>query len=523
MAIISKITVGGKLVLEVNADPSVNATPAPIGSKALFNDAGVGKEYLKVSASDTSWQMVVSGAIDLSPYLKKDGSVAITGDMLPAVQNGVNFGSDALHYNSFYMRSLEVYSAGIQRGFLRHNGSALLLNSVSGNLKLQASTSIIDVTASRLTNAVDPVSAQDVATKKYTDDADALLIPLAQKGAVSGVAPLGADQKIPNIYLPALAITDTFVVASQVAMLALGGSGAEKGDVAVRTDLNKSFILAGADPSVLADWQELLTPTDTVLSVNGQIGAVVLTTTDIAEGTNLYFTAPRAVSAALASEKLWIAGDLASELNVATGIKYFGTKSGDFDIVFMRNNVERMRLDGTDLIMPSNGGLKSNGNLNIISSTGNIAVTALGGNLTLNGVSINSSVRTRFQNHLELTTGDLLIRSYEQTKKLAVVDADATKTLVYGENLTSKNKSIEMKIYFKADSGVHAFYKKTAHIDSTGALVISQDDMTSKSVAAASLDVQVSYAGGNLTLSFSGMAGMTNKNCVVQYREEGAF
>jgi len=112
-----------------------------------------------------------------------------------------------------------------------------------------------------------------------------------QKGAASGLATLGSDSKIPTSQLPAIAITDTFVVASQAAMLALT---AETGDVAVRTDLNKSFILAGTNPATLAHWQELLTPTDTVLSVNGQTGAVVLTTQHIAEhSSNLYHTSAR--------------------------------------------------------------------------------------------------------------------------------------------------------------------------------------------------------------------------------------
>jgi hypothetical protein len=57
-------------------------------------------------------------------------------------------------------------------------------------------------------------------------------------------------------------------------MLAL--STAERGDVAVRTDLNKSFILKGDDYSKLEDWQELLTPTDVVLSVDGRTGVVSL-------------------------------------------------------------------------------------------------------------------------------------------------------------------------------------------------------------------------------------------------------
>jgi hypothetical protein len=95
-----------------------------------------------------------------------------------------------------------------------------------------------------------------------------------QKGLANGVATLDSTAKIPTAQLPAIAITDTFPVASQAAMLALT---AEVGDVAVRTDLNKSFILKTAGASTLGNWQELLTPTDAVSSVNGQTGAVSLT------------------------------------------------------------------------------------------------------------------------------------------------------------------------------------------------------------------------------------------------------
>lgn len=102
---------------------------------------------------------------------------------------------------------------------------------------------------------------------------DLTYINLTEKGAALGVATLGADSKIPSSQLPAIAITDTTVVTSQASMLALT---AQIGDVAVRSDLNKSFILAGTDPTVLGNWQELLAPTDAVLSVDGQTGAVSL-------------------------------------------------------------------------------------------------------------------------------------------------------------------------------------------------------------------------------------------------------
>ncbi|WP_395006985.1 hypothetical protein, partial [Cypionkella sp.] len=93
----------------------------------------------------------------------------------------------------------------------------------------------------------------------------------ANKNIANGYAGLGSDGKLISSQLPSITITDTFVVGSQSAMLSLV---AETGDVAVRTDVNKSFILQGDTPSDIADWQELLTPTSTVSSVFGRTGAV---------------------------------------------------------------------------------------------------------------------------------------------------------------------------------------------------------------------------------------------------------
>ncbi len=101
-------------------------------------------------------------------------------------------------------------------------------------------------------------------------------------GTTSGTIPvLGANGKLNTSVLPAIAISDTFVVATQAAMLALT---AEVGDIAIRTDLSKSFILKEDGASVLANWQELLTPTDAVTSVAGKTGAVTLTKSDVGLG-----------------------------------------------------------------------------------------------------------------------------------------------------------------------------------------------------------------------------------------------
>jgi len=66
-------------------------------------------------------------------------------------------------------------------------------------------------------------------------------IPLSQKGTTGGVAELDVYGKIITSQLPPLAITNTFAVSTQTAMLELT---VEIGDVAVRSDVSKSFIFA---------------------------------------------------------------------------------------------------------------------------------------------------------------------------------------------------------------------------------------------------------------------------------------
>jgi hypothetical protein len=114
---------------------------------------------------------------------------------------------------------------------------------------------------------------------------------LSAKGVANGYAALDSDGKVPAAQLPAIAITDTFVVVSEVAMLALD---AETGDVAIRTDLTKSFILAGTDPTQLADWQEILAP-NSVTSVFGSTGAITALT--VGNGMSLGYSGTGTINA----------------------------------------------------------------------------------------------------------------------------------------------------------------------------------------------------------------------------------
>jgi hypothetical protein len=91
------------------------------------------------------------------------------------------------------------------------------------------------------------------------------------RGAANGVAPLDGNSKVPVVNLPGLAINNVFPVASQAAMLALT---AVVGDMAIRSDVSKTFVLAALPTSTLGNWLEVSNPTGGVASFNGRTGSV---------------------------------------------------------------------------------------------------------------------------------------------------------------------------------------------------------------------------------------------------------
>jgi hypothetical protein len=122
-------------------------------------------------------------------------------------------------------------------------------------------------------------------------------------GSANGVATLDAGGKVPVSELPAavlgaLSYQGTWNASTNTPTLT--SSTGTKGYyyvVAVAGSTN----LDGITDWLVGDWAvyngtvwQKLDNTETVTSVNGQTGAVVLTTTNIAEGTNEYFTTARA-------------------------------------------------------------------------------------------------------------------------------------------------------------------------------------------------------------------------------------
>ena len=163
-------------------------------------------------------------------------------------------------------------------------------------------------------------------------------------GAANGVATLDAGGKVPVSELPAavlgaLSYQGTWDASTNTPTLT--SSVGTKGyyyvvSVAGNTNLN------GITDWLVGDWAvyngtvwQKVDNTETVTSVNGQTGAVVLTTTNIAEGTNLYYTDVRARASNSAGTGISYdsitgvitnsAPDQTVVLNAGTGISTSGT------------------------------------------------------------------------------------------------------------------------------------------------------------------------------------------------------
>lgn len=147
-------------------------------------------------------------------------------------------------------------------------------------------------------------------------------IPSVEKGAASGVATLGVDGKIPADQLPALATTETFVVASQAEQLALA---AQPGDFAVRTDFapHRNYILTTTDPSNFNNWRQLSAP-GAVTSVDGMTGAVTLGSTAVVANT----LARRKPTGALSVAAAQVDGEAVELAQLNAALTAFGRDRG---------------------------------------------------------------------------------------------------------------------------------------------------------------------------------------------------
>ena len=168
------------------------------------------------------------------------------------------------------------------------------------------------------------VVTRDQTTGKIADDMLSDVIAkldangkLNKANLPSTVVQTGPDGKIDGSLMPSIAVIDTFPVPNEASML---GLQCERGDIAIREDLGKTFILTQMPPSVLSNWREL-TSTN-VTSVNGKTGAI---TGLAASGANNDITSLNALSGPLR-----LGGDAAGDYDAVT-LKQLRAASGGAD------------------------------------------------------------------------------------------------------------------------------------------------------------------------------------------------
>lgn len=114
-----------------------------------------------------------------------------------------------------------------------------------------------------------------------TSDADKP-VSTAQQTALDAKADL-VGGVIPTSQIPAIAITEFLgSVGSEAAMLALIG---QPGDWCLRTDKAVGYVIVGADPSLIANWEAFTVPGSAVTTINTQVGDVVLGAADVGAAT----------------------------------------------------------------------------------------------------------------------------------------------------------------------------------------------------------------------------------------------
>ena len=172
---------------------------------------------------------------------------------------------------------------------------------------LKDSTIIMpDNTEQKIATTNDVLNSKQELDNKKANKSDLGTAAYKNTGISSGQIPvLDKNNKLDTRILPALAITETYVANSKTEMLALI---AEEGDVCIRKDLNRSFILTKEPATDINNWQELLTPDCKVQSVNGKIGAVELNKADVGLelGRNIHLSTINPVSTDGKNGDIWI-------------------------------------------------------------------------------------------------------------------------------------------------------------------------------------------------------------------------
>ena len=176
-------------------------------------------------------------------------------------------------------------------------------------------------------------------------------------------------------------------------MLALN---AQKGDIAIRSDLNKSFVLQSTPASTLANWKELLTPTDAILSVNGKTGTVTLNLDDINDGSTrkLANYVPNSLTSAKGDMIYASAANTPARLGIGSNGQFLSIANGIPAWVNNPNtdthytNYLQIKGNGTEAVK-----FEQNANKTLnLKPSGSVSISAVSGEITISATDTTYSL-----------------------------------------------------------------------------------------------------------------------------------
>ena len=179
------------------------------------------------------------------------------------------------------------FSAGTITGNLEGTASiathAITADNVSGTIPVdKGGTGAITAPAALVNLGIGSVNNTSDANKPISTAQQTALnakVNSSLVGVPNGVASLGSNGLIPTAQIPPISFTSVQVLANEAEMLAL--TGAIQGSMVVRTDNNRNYVLAALPSSTLGNWVQLVSTGSNVQSVNGKIGTIILTASDL--------------------------------------------------------------------------------------------------------------------------------------------------------------------------------------------------------------------------------------------------
>lgn len=286
------LTYAGNIAVESEFAPTGTDVGYPIGTLWIHNNGTVAKLYVYYGISDNSGNAMWLGIMSPFEYSELRGQVNYNTDNIAKIETGIIVAGVAKKLQTARTISL----TGDATGSTAFDGS--VNKSITVTLKNSGATAgtytKLTIDGKGIVTSATTLTEADIPTLHLSKIADAGTAASKNAGTAAGQVPvIGSDGKLADSLIPKIALTEPFVVATQTDMLALN---AQIGDVAIRSDVKKTYILKQTPANTLANWLEMVSPTCDVISVNGKTGAVVISTTDVAEGNKLYYTEARATA-----------------------------------------------------------------------------------------------------------------------------------------------------------------------------------------------------------------------------------